>query len=196
VTWVNGVTMSLASVFHARLELMDPDVPRNVSVQATERLCVFIPPGNAFATLIGKNNCHHCQNFLKFLSFYRYGNTCELNCPFGHVDGTCHTQPIDGPEPCICKESLLQYMESVHSGIKGEVIDAETGNYVQNARVKIRGNGKVIRTTRDGEFWRLLVPGEHVLTVSANGYESSEPLQISVGRNNVVYHKVVLNRQR
>ena len=41
------------------------------------------------------------------------------------------------------KESLLQYMESVHSGIKGEVIDAETGNYVQNARVKIRGNGKV-----------------------------------------------------
>ena len=115
------------------------------------------------------------------------------------------------------KESLLQYMESVHSGIKGEVIDAETGNYVQNARVKIRGNGKVffkhifsrskpvtlkryflqvIRTTRDGEFWRLLVPGEHVLTVSANGYETSEPLQISVGRNNVVYHKVVLNRQR
>jgi len=94
------------------------------------------------------------------------------------------------------KESLLQYMESVHSGIKGEVIDADTGNYVQNARVKIRGNGKVIRTTRDGEFWRLLVPGEHVLSVTANGYESSEPVQIFVRRDQSVYHKVILNRQR
>lgn len=112
------------------------------------------------------------------------------------------------------KESLLQYMESVHSGIKGEVIDADTGNYVQNARVKIRGNGKVIRTTRDGEvlsfhqknprplnlfsfqFWRLLVPGEHVLSVTANGYENSEPVQIFVRRDQSVYHKVILNRQR
>jgi len=94
------------------------------------------------------------------------------------------------------KESLLQYMESVHSGIKGEVIDADTGNYVQNARIKIRGNGKVIRTTRDGEFWRLLVPGEHVLSVTANGYENSEPVQIFVRRDQTVYHKVILNRQR
>ena len=86
---------------------MDPDVPRNVSVQATERLCVFIPPGNAFATLIGKNNCLYFPQLLKNISFYRYGNTCELNCPFGHVDGTCHTQPIDGPEPCICANDQM-----------------------------------------------------------------------------------------
>lgn len=45
----------------------------------------------------------------------------------------------------------MQYMESVHNGIKGEVIDGDTGNFVQNAAVKIRGNGKIIRTTRDGE---------------------------------------------
>eukprot|EP00093_Oithona_nana_P009307 09307.XXX_116400_117948_1 [CDS] Oithona nana genome sequencing. len=116
--------------------------------------------------------------------------TLELSC-CKHPPGSTLLQ-----EWMKNKESLLQYMESVHSGIKGEVIDADTGNYVQNARVKIRGNGKVIRTTRDGEFWRLLVPGEHVLSVTANGYESSEPVQIFVRRDQSVYHKVILNRQR
>ena len=33
------------------------------------------------------------------------------------------------------KESLLQYMEQVHSGVKGEVTDGSTGQPVQNARV-------------------------------------------------------------
>ena len=34
------------------------------------------------------------------------------------------------------KESLLQYMEQVHSGVKGEVTDGSTGQPVQNARVQ------------------------------------------------------------
>ena len=46
------------------------------------------------------------------------------------------------------------------------------------------------------QFWRLLVPGEHVLSVTANGYENSEPVQIFVRRDQTVYHKVILNRQR
>merc|ERR1712018_93139 len=56
------------------------------------------------------------------------------------------------------KDSLLKYMEAVHSGIKGDVIDGSTGQPVQNAKIRIEGNRKVVRTTRDGEFWRLLVP--------------------------------------
>ena len=51
-------------------------------------------------------------------------------------------------------------MEAVHSGIKGNVIDGTTGQPVQNAEIKIRGNSKVVRTTRDGEYWRLLTPGD------------------------------------
>ena len=33
------------------------------------------------------------------------------------------------------KESLLQYMEAVHLGVKGDVVDASTGQPVQNANV-------------------------------------------------------------
>ncbi len=88
-------------------------------------------------------------------------------------------------------------MEAVHSGIKGEVIDSADGRPVQNAVVKIRGNKKGIRTTRTGEYWRLLTPGEHVISASANGYEDSEPTQIFVPDNNSpVYHRIVLNASK
>lgn len=62
-------------------------------------------------------------------------------------------------------------------------------------QIKIRGNGKHIRTTRDGEYWRLLVPGEHVISASANGYTDSEPIQINVSENQVVTHQIVLQRR-
>ena len=88
-------------------------------------------------------------------------------------------------------------MEAIHSGIKGDVIDATSGRPVQNARIKIRGNSKVIRTTRDGEYWRLLTPGEHIISASANGYERSQPVQVIVpnNRKQTVYHKIILQRR-
>lgn len=92
------------------------------------------------------------------------------------------------------KESLLKYMEAVHSGIKGDVIDGSNGRPVQNAVVKVRGNGKTIRSTRDGEYWRLLPPGEHIISATANGYEPSEEMQVFVPENRPVYHKIVLSR--
>ena len=87
-------------------------------------------------------------------------------------------------------------MEAVHSGIKGNVIDGTTGQPVQNAEIKIRGNSKVVRTTRDGEYWRLLTPGEHVISASANGYQRSQPVQIFVPDNRrLVFQNIVLQRR-
>ena len=59
------------------------------------------------------------------------------------VIGNCIPMHINNSIFCICwmqewmknKESLLQYMEQVHSGVKGEVTDGSTGQPVQNARV-------------------------------------------------------------
>ena len=54
----------------------------------------------------------------------------------------------------------------------------------------------MIRTTRDGEFWRLLVPGNYVMTVRANGYRDSEPINVSVSDNGrPTYRKVALQRR-
>jgi len=117
--------------------------------------------------------------------------TLELSCCKHPPASTLQNEWI------LNKESLLKYMEAIHSGIKGDVIDATTGRPVQNARIKIRGNSKVIRTTRDGEYWRLLTPGEHIISASANGYERSQPVRVTVpnNRKQAVYHKIILQRR-
>jgi len=51
------------------------------------------------------------------------------------------------------KESLLQYMEAVHTGIKGEVIDSDTGNFVQNAAIK---NSRNRKGHTHNSRWRIL----------------------------------------
>ncbi|XP_028826893.1 probable carboxypeptidase X1 isoform X2 [Denticeps clupeoides] len=68
------------------------------------------------------------------------------------------------------KESLLLYMEQVHRGIKGVVRDKETKGPISDAIIKVRDLDHDIRSATDGDFWRLLNPGEYVVTAWAEGY--------------------------
>ncbi|KAE8300978.1 Carboxypeptidase Z [Larimichthys crocea] len=65
--------------------------------------------------------------------------------------------------------SLLSFMESVHRGIKGVVKDTD-GNGIKGASVSVRGIRKDITTAEDGDYWRLLNPGTHILTATAKGF--------------------------
>lgn len=94
------------------------------------------------------------------------------------------------------KESMLLYMEAIHSGIKGDVVDADTGRPIRNAAVIIHGNRKTVRTTRQGEFWRLLAPGQYNMTVQATGYEESNPLRITVNENGPEVRRIALRQRR
>ena len=69
------------------------------------------------------------------------------------------------------KESLLQYLESVHMGFKGFVVDAE-GRPVSNATVHVEGLDHDVVSAADGDYWRLLAPGKYSVTVSAPGLDS------------------------
>ena len=61
-------------------------------------------------------------------------------------------------------------------------------------QIIIRGNRKVLRTTRDGEYWRLLVPGNYQMVVRANGYAPSDPIPVTVTQNGPVIKNVTLRR--
>ncbi|XP_015200476.1 carboxypeptidase Z isoform X1 [Lepisosteus oculatus] len=67
------------------------------------------------------------------------------------------------------KEPLLSYLEAVHRGIKGIVKD-ETGKGIKGARISVRGVRHDIFSAEDGDYWRLLTSGTHIITASAPGY--------------------------
>ncbi|KAG9342508.1 hypothetical protein JZ751_016511 [Albula glossodonta] len=95
------------------------------------------------------------------------------------------------------KESLLSFMESVHRGLKGIVKD-ENGNGIKGASISIRGIRHDVRTAEDGDYWRLLNSGVHIITASAPGYTKVMkkvylPAQMQkAGRVDFVLRKAVL----
>uniref|UniRef100_UPI00398F6605 LOW QUALITY PROTEIN: inactive carboxypeptidase-like protein X2 n=1 Tax=Pristiophorus japonicus TaxID=55135 RepID=UPI00398F6605 len=67
------------------------------------------------------------------------------------------------------KESLLLYMEQVHHGVKGVVRDRK-GNGINGAIIAVDGINHDIRAAVDGDYWRLLNPGDYAITAKAEGF--------------------------
>lgn len=70
------------------------------------------------------------------------------------------------------RESLIVFMEQAHRGIKGLVRDL-AGKGIAGAVVSVEGVNHDVRTAIDGDYWRLLNPGEYVVTARAEGFTSS-----------------------
>uniref|UniRef100_A0A672GGH6 Carboxypeptidase Z n=1 Tax=Salarias fasciatus TaxID=181472 RepID=A0A672GGH6_SALFA len=100
-------------------------------------------------------------------------NYLHTNCLEITVELGCDKFPSEAelyPEWKRNKEALLSFMEyQVHRGIKGVVTDTE-GNGIKGASVSVRGVRKDVTTAEDGDYWRLLNPGTHILTATAKGY--------------------------
>jgi hypothetical protein len=68
------------------------------------------------------------------------------------------------------REAMLRYLEGVHTGVRGIITDAETGEPVY-ARVLVTGNSQPVFSDPDiGDYYRLLLPGAYTLTCAADGY--------------------------
>ncbi|XP_055864115.1 carboxypeptidase D-like isoform X2 [Biomphalaria glabrata] len=100
---------------------------------------------------------------------YLNSNTFEVT-----LEISCCKYPGGNELPRFWYENrlaLLEYIEQTHIGVKG-VVKTSLGNPVANGTVKVRGIDHVIRTSDQGEYWRLLTPGKYQITFSAPGYSS------------------------
>lgn len=66
------------------------------------------------------------------------------------------------------KKSLIAFMEEVHKGIKGVIVD-DNNNPISNADVVIGGINHTIVSAADGDYWRLIAPGSYNVTFSKKG---------------------------
>jgi len=89
----------------------------------------------------------------------------------------------------------MEFMWMAHMGVKGTVTDETTGKGIPNALIQTTNVTRIgkgqrrsdlinhdVTSVHDGDYWRLLTPGEYEITASAEGYEPSTKL-IEVNMN-------------
>nr|XP_019953405.1 PREDICTED: probable carboxypeptidase X1 isoform X1 [Paralichthys olivaceus] len=114
--------------------------------------------GGAWHTVPGS------MNDFSYLHTNCFEVTVELSCDkFPHASEL----PIEWENN---KESLLVYMEQVHRGIKGVVRDKISKQGIADAVIKVEDHDHDIRSATDGDYWRLLNPGDYKVVVWAEGY--------------------------
>ena len=62
-------------------------------------------------------------------------------------------------------QALILYMYEALRGVKGFVMDEESGLPVHGAQMRIKGRQREFNTTTGGEYWRILLNGSYILQV-------------------------------
>ncbi|EFA10782.2 carboxypeptidase D [Tribolium castaneum] len=75
--------------------------------------------------------------------------------------------------------ALLNYCVEAHRGVTGQILDRATLKPIAHAALRVSGRNITFRTGKTGEFWRLLLPGNYELEVTAEGYyDQSAPFVV------------------
>ncbi|KAM9786703.1 probable carboxypeptidase X1 [Syngnathus typhle] len=120
-----------------------------------------------YNNIINGGAWHHVAGSMNDFSYLHtncFEVTVELSCDkFPHASEL----PVEWENN---KESLLLFMEQVHRGLKGVVRDKESKKGIEDAVIKVEDHGHDIRTAADGDYWRLLNPGDYKVVAWAEGY--------------------------
>merc|ERR1719167_146327 len=128
------------------------------------------------------------------ISITSYSNAMEIT-----LELTCCKHPPASTLPRHWKDNkdaLINYMEQVHTGVKGQVLDRE-GRPVMGAKVQVEGINKHVTTTRSGEYWRLLAPGNYrIRAVSPEGESRSVDVMVRQGQSQVAMLTINSTRKK
>ena len=101
-------------------------------------------------------------------------NYLHSNCFEITIEQGCTKFPYDTQLEDIWNEnrrSLIEFMKEVHRGIKGFVHDSQD-NPISGAEIKLEKVQHTVKSVDDGDYWRLIAPGNYMLQVSAPGYQA------------------------
>ncbi|XP_004838715.1 carboxypeptidase N catalytic chain isoform X3 [Heterocephalus glaber] len=68
------------------------------------------------------------------------------------------------------REALIQFLEQVHQGIKGMVLD-DNNNNLTGAVISVSGINHDVTSGEHGDYFRLLLPGTYSVTATAPGFD-------------------------
>ncbi|XP_044139719.1 carboxypeptidase D [Bufo gargarizans] len=100
-------------------------------------------------------------------------NYLNTNCFEVTIELGCVKYPVASELPAYWESnhrSLLEFIQQVHKGIKGFVLDATDRRGIFNATVSVADINHPVTSDKAGDYWRLLVPGTYKVTASARGY--------------------------
>eukprot|EP00794_Sanderia_malayensis_P007497 gene7497-8328_t len=60
-------------------------------------------------------------------------------------------------------------IDKTHKGVKGFVTD-QSGQAIDGAKISVEGRGHPVQTGKDGDYWRILLPGQYEISAAKPGY--------------------------
>lgn len=65
------------------------------------------------------------------------------------------------------KKSMIEYLKMGNTGLKG-IVKFKNGNIAKYLAIKIDSREPIFKTTADGEYFRVLLPGNYTVSVLIN----------------------------
>lgn len=202
--WILDNPFVLSISFHDGRVMIN--YPWDDSPEATEGQPATCPDNDVFSALsslyannhpfmwTGKCLCHSdtfSQGISNGAEWYLVDNGMQdfnylfSNCFEITAELSCWKKPMESQldvEWTNNLDSMLCFLESAHSGVKGHVWDQD-GCPVIGAFVILEDRDKSVVTSNRGEFWRLLLPGSYQIKARHDnryGTIESEALRIDV----------------
>lgn len=89
------------------------------------------------------------------------------------------------------KRSLLKFIMESHRGIYGMIRDDNDAG-ISNATIHIKDLNHDIVSSKDGDYWRILLPGEYQVSVSMQGFRTAHRTVTITKEGKFTYQKSFL----
>uniref|UniRef100_A0A2K6PES0 Probable carboxypeptidase X1 n=1 Tax=Rhinopithecus roxellana TaxID=61622 RepID=A0A2K6PES0_RHIRO len=141
----------------------------NLAMQDTNRRPCHSQDFSVHGNIINGADWHTVPGSMNDFSYL------HTNCFEVTVELSCDKFPHENELPQEWennKDALLTYLEQVRMGIAGVVRDKDTELGIADAVIAVDGINHDVTTAWGGDYWRLLTPGDYMVTASAEGYHS------------------------